>query len=241
MKAVIYTRTSVDEIKNPRASNSTQEQFCRKRAEEEGDEIIEVYSDIGISGGGTKKRKAFLRMNVDADKKYFERFYTLDLTRLARNLKDQEICIDNLQSKGISVFTCEDGCLDEKNKLLRQIKGSINEEMRNAMRRRTEIEHSVRLAKHIPVSRPPLGYKINKKTKRWDIDINGANIVKKIFDFKLRGLSVKEISKEMKMFSLSVKKILKNESYIGIYTYRKESFENHEPIIEKEVFERCQM
>lgn len=241
MKAVIYTRTSWDETDNPRESNSTQESACRKKATENDDEIAKLYSDINKSGTAIAHRKDFVQMLKDIKPFNIERVYTLNLSRFARDLIDQETSIKDLQKKGVSVFTCDDGLVQDKTTFFRQIKGAYNQELIRVMREQTKVEHETRLAKMIPVSRPPMGYKINSKTKKWDVDEKKSDIVRRIFEMKSSGNDLKTISKETKVIIPTLKHILKNKSYLGIYTYREQSFASHDPIISAEVFEKCQI
>lgn len=238
----IYTRTSVDEAKNPRASNQTQEETCRKKAEENIDKITRVYSDIGKSGTSMESRKEFQQMIKDAEDGLFNRLYLLNQSRFARDLVDQELAIKHLLSLGISIFFCDDGLVEEKTTFIRQVKGAYNEEQIRIMKEQTRIEHNIRLEKRLPVSRPPMGYKQNRKTKRWDVDPKKAEFVKNVFRMASSGVRMKEISKETKLSIPTLTHMLKNRVYLGIYTYKeRELIDNHEAIIDKEVFEKCQM
>lgn len=252
---VIYTRTSKDERKNPRLSNSTQEQVCREKAEEYGDTIVKVYSDIDRSGDSEKlkRRKQFLKMIKEVKDLKAERVWFLDLSRFSRSNWQQEMFIYELKKVGIDFMPIN----DSKEKMMRQVKGIMNENLIDASRDRTESEHSARLKMNHPVSRPPRGYKCNfrrdaknpeikipidksKETWRWIIDDKEAEKIKKIFGLKINGKNEKEISQEMGIILPTVRHILSNKAYLGIYSYRNISFKGHEPIITEEVFNKCQ-
>lgn len=238
MKCAIYTRTSKDELENPRLSNKTQEEVCREKAMESGDEIVKVYSDIGRSGSSEKlkSRKEFLKMIEEAKELEIKRVWFLDLSRFSRSGWQQEMFIYELEKIEVDFMPIN----DSKEKLPRQITGIMNENLIDVSRKRVEIEHSTRLKKQLPVSRPPRGYKVDKKTKKWIVDNKEAEVIKKIFEIRLKGIDLSDISKEVNIIIPTLKYILKNKAYIGIYTYKEQSFMNHEPLINEEVFNKCQ-
>ena len=239
-QSVIYGRTSFDESENPRESIKTQEQLCRNKAQENHDIIVKVYTDIGKSGATLKRRKGFLQMKKDANDKLFSRIYTPSLSRISRDLGDQEKEYKSFIKMGINIWSIEDGLLGEENSLVRQFRGIMNEETLNIMRRQTEIEHQSRLKKQIPVTRCPLGYK-RDKNKQWVIDEKKAQIIKEIFEMKEIGIDLKEIAQKYKILIPTLIKMLKNRAYLGYYTYRDFSEKWHDPIISEEVFNKCQI
>lgn len=87
MDVVAYCRVSTDKS-DQLHSLETQKQFFQDFANKEGYNLIHIYSDEGISGLQTKKRKAFLQMIEDAQKGYFEKIFVKDLTRFGRNTED---------------------------------------------------------------------------------------------------------------------------------------------------------
>jgi len=243
MRGVIYTRTSQDEINNPRASNKTQEAYCREEAQKRGDEIVQCYSDIGKSGGSFKRRKELKRLREDAKNKKFEVIYILEFSRLSRKLLDQELFIEEMKDLKIKIISC-DGTEETE---IRQIRGVINEASRSFFKKRTEIEHQSRLKNNsgIHLSRPPLGYKMEmkivngvpKSTGKWLINKKNASKIKQIFNLRLEGKSLKEIEQIFKISIPSIKYILSNISYCGFVKYRDQLILAHEPIISKEVYE----
>jgi DNA invertase Pin-like site-specific DNA recombinase len=239
MKAVIYTRTSKDEVNEPRKSNSTQEAICRELANKNNDEIVIVRQDIGKSGSTEKlnRRKEFLKLLEDVKKLEIKRIYFLDYSRFSRSLMQQEKFITELQKLGVEIMPIN----DSKEKMVRQVQGIFNENMIDSMRTRTENEHKSRLQNNIHVSRPPMGYKKDKDSNKWIIDKRKAELVKRIFYLKMGNFSIDDISKQIKLPKITIKRILSNKSYLGIYVYRgKELGVFHEPIIEREVFDKCQ-
>lgn len=234
MKACCYCRVSVDDVKNPRASIKTQEEVCRKKAEEKGDEIIMIYKDVNRSGGSLK-RPQLIQLRKDAIKKLFETIYILNLSRLARKLIDQENFIADMEKIGIQVISTDDS---EQQKMMRQMTGIMNEAQRDYYRKQSEIEHTHRLGK-IPLNRPPLGYRM--KNKKFIIDNKKAEIVKQIFKARKSGKENKEIAEEFKMGIKTIARILQNKTYLGFFIYRKKEIEgNFKPIISEELFNVCQ-
>jgi len=236
MKSCIYCRVSVDDVKNPRDSIKTQEKVCREKAEERNDEVVEVYQDINKSGGSLN-RPQLKRLIEDARQSKFSAIYIMNFSRLSRKIKDQETLIEEMEKLGIK-FVSADGTED---KTIRQITGVMNEYQRDFFRKQTEIEHQTRLKEKIALNRPPTGYKIDNKEKYFIIDKKKVELIKRIFELRIQGREIKEIAIETKMSFPTIKNILQNRTYIGFNKYRNEWIEGkHQPIISKEVFEKCQ-
>jgi len=252
-----YGRTSFDERDNPRESIQNQELLCFKKAEENGDRLQKenCYRDIGRSGTEADNRKEFQKMILEGLESKFTILYILNISRFGRDLGDQEHYLKKLRKVGIKVYSVDEGLLDDKNTLMRQFKGMLNEETIRVMRRETERQHKIRLIKKMPVSRPPFGYKKNYRynTKKEKIIINKSKdihswiiyekeslIVKEIFRLKLEGKTAKEISLKVQKSYQTINNILSNISYIGNYKYRDEIIEKaHEPIITEEDFKNA--
>lgn len=237
MKACIYTRTSVEDKDNIRDSNKTQQQVCKQEAKKKGYEITGIYQDIGKSGGSFKKRKQLKKLREDAKKKLFDAIYILEFSRLSRKLIDQELLIEEMNNLGIKVISCDGTQEDE----IRQMQGVMNQYQRKFFQKRTEIEHQSRLKENRPMSRPPRGYKKrNKKSKIWIVNEKEAEKIKEMFRLRSEGKLIKEISEIFKISIPGIKYILSNISYCGFIKYRDKLILAHEPIISREVFEKCQ-
>ena len=102
MKIAAYCRVST-KSEEQLESLQNQKDFFREYSERNGFELIEVYTDEGISGTSLNKREGFKRLLSDARKGQFDTLVVKDVSRLARNT------VDFLQSirylKGIGINT----------------------------------------------------------------------------------------------------------------------------------------
>ncbi len=237
MKACIYTRTSAEEKNNIRDSNRTQEEICRQEAKKRNYEVIEVYSDIGKSGGSFRRRKQLKKLKEDAKNKLFDFIYILEFSRLSRRLIDQELFVEEMNNLGIKVISCDGTQEDE----IRQMQGVMNQYQRKFFQKRVEVEHQSRLKQKKPVSRPPFGYKIEKKTRKWIVSNKEAKIVKRAFELRMQKKEIKEIASELNFIPATIKYMLSNISYCGFIKYRDQLIGSHKQIISRAVFEKCQI
>ena len=67
------------------------------------EELIDIYSDEGITGTSTEKREGFNRMIEDCEKGRIQRIYVKSISRFGRNTVECLSHIRYLKSKGISV------------------------------------------------------------------------------------------------------------------------------------------
>lgn len=235
-KAVGYVRLSVDDKRNPSQSPENQKSIIKNQAEINDDKILEFYEDINRTGSNIF-RPALMKLMEDAKQKKFSKVYIKDWSRFSRNLSDQETMLKDLKKLGIEVYPCE-GSTDKK---ARQITGLTNEWYYDDFREKAEMNIKLKLHNKIPITRAPIGYKINKKTKKWLIDKKKAPIIKKIFDLRTENRTIGEIAKEVKMSSVSIYRILENRAYLGEYRYRNVVYYGwHDPIIDEQTFDKAQ-
>ena len=95
-----------------------------------------------------------------------------------------------------------------------------------------------------------LGYKVNKKSKRFEIDPDTAPLVQKIFEMYADGKTVTEITTHLNLLGYktsrgvpfnknSLHTMLKNKRYIGVYTYKGTETPGGMPrIISDELFDK---
>ena len=93
-------------------------------------EFVEVYTDEGISGLGTKKRDGFNRMIADALAGRIDLIVTKSVSRFARNTVDSLTTIRELKSHGVECFFEKENIytFDSKGELLITIMSSLAQE-----------------------------------------------------------------------------------------------------------------
>ncbi|MHB1315085.1 MAG: recombinase family protein [Christensenellales bacterium] len=100
MRIAAYCRVSTDKAAQL-DSLAVQKRFFEEYAARNGDKLINVYADEGISGTKLKKRQAFLQLMADAEEGLFDQVVTKDVARFARNAVDFLQCVRRLKSLGI--------------------------------------------------------------------------------------------------------------------------------------------
>ena len=119
-RAAIYARYST----NLQSSASIDDQFhqCRKRADAEGWQVFEVYSDKAISGASTL-RAGYQQMMMDARAGKFEVLIAEAMDRLSRDQEDIAGLYKQLTFAGVKLITLSEG---EINELHVGLKGTMN-------------------------------------------------------------------------------------------------------------------
>ena len=106
VRAAIYARYSSDNQRE--ASIEDQVEVCRRHADLQGWEIVEVYPDYALSGA-SRFRPAFQQMQVDAEARRFDVIIVEALDRLSRKLADVADLHDRLTFLGIRLHAVATG------------------------------------------------------------------------------------------------------------------------------------
>ncbi len=93
-------------------------------------ELVEIYTDEGISGLSHKNREGFNRMIADALKGRIDLIVTKSVSRFARNTVDTLTTVRKLKDAGVEVFFQKENIftLDSKGELLITIMSSLAQE-----------------------------------------------------------------------------------------------------------------
>ena len=129
-RVAAYARVSTD-TEEQATSYEAQIDYYKRYIEARKDwELVEVYSDEGISGTSTKHRDGFNRMIADALDGKIDLIITKSISRFARNTVDTLTTVRKLKEKGIEVFFEKENIytLDSKGELLITIMSSIAQE-----------------------------------------------------------------------------------------------------------------
>ncbi len=100
IQVAAYCRVSTDK-EDQLSSLEMQKQFFEDYAQQNNYQLVELYTDEGISGTKLKNRKAFNRMMQDAKLGKFSIVFVKDISRFARNAVDFLQSIRELKSLGI--------------------------------------------------------------------------------------------------------------------------------------------
>ena len=100
MKTAIYIRVSTEDQAKEGYSLEVQREYLESFAIREGNEVVKVYCDEGISAYSTR-REALQQLLKDAKDKKFELVLVYKIDRFSRKLKDLLNLVDELSAYGI--------------------------------------------------------------------------------------------------------------------------------------------
>lgn len=107
MKCAVYCRVST-EMDSQKDSLQNQQTFFENYIRSNGWELVKIYTDEGISGTSTVKRKALLNLMNDAKNKKFDVVLVKSLSRWARDTVDSITLTRTLKSLNINLICIED-------------------------------------------------------------------------------------------------------------------------------------
>lgn len=232
LNAVGYTRYSTDK----QTDNSTQYQInaITDYAKRNDINVLRFYSDEGYSGTNTN-RPAFQELLTAAQHKLFEAVVIYDISRASRDVSDWMQFRKQMLSLGIKVISSTQNlgdALDPDSYLVELINAGIGQHMVLQSRQKSlagvanKAKQGVFLGGY-----PPLGYQV--ENGNYVIDEAEARHVRTIFNMYSKGLSYDDILISLKgargkrgavIGKNSLGQILRNERYIGIYTWNKHQY-----------------
>ena len=193
-------------------------------------ELVEIYSDSGLTGTNVKKRSGFSRMIDDAMNGKIDLILTKSISRFARNTVDALTVTRELKTKGIEVFFEKENIssLDSTAELIFTIMSSIAQEESRS------ISENVRwgIQRRMEAGKIVLPYKSFLGFDRGEdglpkINESEAKIVRRIYDDFLSGDTFRGIARKLteekipsprlktKWSPETIRSILTNEKYKG--------------------------
>ena len=251
MNAVVYARYS----SHRQGEQSIEGQLAeaKKYASAHGLTIIHEYCDRAQTGRNDN-REQFQLMLADAAKHAFDALIVWKTDRIGRNKEEIALNKYHLKKNGVKIHYIAESIPDTPEGIILEavIEGMAayySEQLSQNIRRGQRA--SAAKAQSTGGNRP-LGYKTGPD-KKFIIDPETAPTVKLVFDLYARGQTIAQIIRILNEKGLrtlrgrpftnnSLRTMLKNEKYIGVYTYKDEiRIENAiPPIIEPEVFYKVQ-
>ena len=233
-KIAAYCRVSTDK-EDQLMSLRAQKEFFAEYADKNNIELVELYTDEGISGTKLKNRKEFNRMMLDAQKGKFTSIYVKDVSRLARNVVDFLQSIRKLKVLNIDCrFVTANMSTNDGELTLTILAAVAQEESANLSKR-------VKFGKQRNAEKgrvPNIVYGYNKTIGEYfnlEVNVVEAKNVKWIFDtYVNRRLGANKIAQSLNKEGLKTKRsckwsqqaistILTNQLYIGKVINGKES------------------
>lgn len=252
MNGVIYARYSAGP-KQTHMSIEGQLRDCRKYAEQKGISIVGTYIDEHISGKEFENRESLQRMLRDAKKKVFDCVIVWKIDRLGRCREELAFTKAKLKRCGVSLFYAmehipegPEGIILES--LMEGLAEYYSAELSQKLRRG---QREAVLSGKIVNAKACFGYLIDNR--HFVPDPDRRDLLVEIFeryaagetaaaicdDFSRRGVKASDGNCLKKT---NIYKILRNEKYIGVYTFgdlRVPDF--HERLISDELFLEVQM
>lgn len=250
--AVVYARYS----SHRQGEQSIEGQLAAayKYARDNNLHIIHEYIDRAMTGRNDN-REQFQEMLKDTSKKQFSVIIVWKIDRFGRNREEIAFNKHKCKKNGVKVVYVAENVPDSP-------EGVILESVLEGMAEYYSLQLSQNIRRGNRASAEkcqstggnrPLGYKTDPVTKKFVIDPDTAPTVRKIYDMYAKGLTCAEIITELNAQGLrtlrggkftknSLHTVLKNEKYIGIYTYKDEiRIEGGIPaIIDKDTFDKVQ-
>ena len=225
-----YARVSTDSDEQF-TSYEAQVDYYTKYIKSHADwELVDVYTDEGISGLSTKKRSGFNQMVSDALAGRFTLIVTKSVSRFARNTVDSLSTIRKLKDAGCEVYFEKENIwtFDGKGELLLTIMSSLAQEESRSISENVTWGQRKRFADgKVSVAYSTfLGYQ-KGENDQLKIVPEEAKIVREIYDCFLSGMTVSGIARRLteagiatpmgksKWSSSTVASILTNEKYKG--------------------------
>lgn len=253
---IIYIRVSSEKQVDGYSLDS-QDDLCRKRAEQDGYSVIKVFREEGLSATTTNRPQLQELLSCCKDKKNsIDAVFVYSFSRLNRNTVDFLTIRHLLAKSGVSLISVTEPSGDSPEQRFIETILAAKDQYENESRARN-VANSMRkrfLEGHI-TSKPPLGYLMQKVNGKSIVikDPNSFEIVKSMWNKVINErLSTADVarkwnkagfkSKHDRRFSRwnkqSIAKILSNKFYMGILVSEKygETQGKHEQMIDETTF-----
>lgn len=246
MRAFIYCRFSSH--KQQELSIEGQRDICQEYADKHNITVVGQYADRARSGK-TENRADFRRLMRDAATGVVDCVLVWRYDRFFRNRAESALYRKQLEAAGVHLISVTEYIPEGSAGIITQgmietvaeyFSAKLSEDVSRGMNK---------AAQHCQiVGRAPLGYRAGPN-KRWQIDPVGAELVRRIFEWYASGRAMGQLAAQLNeeghrttngtlYTRSSFNSILRNEKYIGVYSYGGEvRIEGSCPrIIEDELF-----
>lgn len=231
-RAVLYARFSSDNQRSESidAQLRAMRTYCRQRHLE----IVDEYVDEAKSAV-TDKRPAFQQMIADSAQHRFDIVLVHKLDRFARNRYDSAVYKRTLKKNGVRVFSVLENLDDTPESIMMEsvLEGMSEYYSRNLGREVMKgMKETALQCKHTG-GLPPLGYDVDKESRKLTVNQQEAKAVRLIFQMYTNGKKgYGEIVKVLHEKGMKTKtgndftrnslyEILKNRKYTGVYIFNR--------------------
>lgn len=235
IKCAIYARVSTDQqgdsIENQ--ISQCQEYISRLGDHYEHTDII-VYRDEAVSGYYTSvfDRAEMKRAIQDARNHRFQLLVFKEVSRVGRDKQENPAIIGMFEQHGVRVVAINDN-YDSLNKdnITFDILSVLSEQESKKISARVSSARKQKARRGQWGGEPPIGYQVNRETKRLEIDPECKDVPLLVFDLYVnKGLGTFKVAEYLNQKGIrtkngnlwsreSVNKLLRNQAYIGHVVY----------------------
>lgn len=247
-RVAAYCRVSTDSDEQLGSLENQMEAFRYQVMLHDDWELVNLYTDEGITGTSTKHRAGFQRMIGDCKAGKIDYIITKSISRFARNTMDCLNYVRELQAMGVQLYFEKEGIdtAESISEMLLTVMAafaqeesrSISENVKWGMRKRFEAGQEWRI--------PVYGYR-HTEQEMYVIVPEEAAIVREVFIRYVHGETPREIIQDMTARQipppageswklLQIARMLHNEKYTGDVVLQKHYIESH--LTHKEVRNR---
>ena len=198
--ALCVRLSSEDEQEGESNSISNQKALLNDYAKRNKFRNIKFFVDDGVSGV-TLNRSGFNKLltQIEADK--VSTLIVKDMSRLGRNyLEVGQLTEMTFPMHNVRLIAVNDGVDSEKGEDdFTPFRNIMNEWYAKDMSRKMRSTLRTKSKQGYAIGQPPLGYKYDAvDPKRWVIDPEGAEVIRKIYSLRQGGTSINDIAKILK-------------------------------------------
>lgn len=235
IKCAIYARVSTDQQGNSIENqvSQCQEYLCRLGDQYDTSDII-VYQDLAVSGYYTSvfDRVEMKKAIQDARNLKFQLLIFKEVSRVGRDKQENPAVIGMFEQYGVRVIAINDN-YDSLNKdnITFDILSVLSEQESKKISARVSSARKQKARRGQWGGEAPMGYKVNKETKKLEIDPELKDIPKLIFELYVnKGLGTFKVAEHLNKKGLKTKngnlwsretinKVIRNQVYIGSIVY----------------------
>ncbi len=200
-RVAIYARYSSEDLQDD-ASIEDQIRICQERVKAQGGEVINCYTDHGISGASMILRPGVQQLVQDGLAGKYDTVYTEALDRLSRDQEDIAGIFKRMTFMGIKIFTLSEG---EINEMHIGLKGTMSALFLKDLADKTRRGLRGRVEKGKSGGGKTYGYNVVRRIDGNGEVVNGereinqeeAAIVNRIFVEYAKGYSAKKIASRL--------------------------------------------
>lgn len=239
--AVIYARKSTTWDDRQALSLESQLDFCKKKAKEEGLNVVEVIQEsMSAKDPG---RPGFAKMMALIEKGKADHIVCWKLNRLSRNMQDWGGISFLLTQAVIKAIHTTDGTYTpETNVLLLSVHFGLSSAYSIDLRKDVMRWMATSIKKWNVIQRLPPWYKKDKNTNEV-VHTEYSRLIREAFEMRKNGETLLAIRAHLTKRGLKVSKgtmenILQNRFYYGFMLWQGEYFRwNYQPIVTKELYD----